>query len=292
MSFLGVALPALLGAGGILGSKLLEGASADEQRKADQAALDRNIDLQREFAQWGVRWKVADAKAAGIHPLFAMGAQTHSFSPVSVGSSSDPSSANMVRSLASLGQDTSRAVHATRTDRERIEANALMTGLQIENQSLQNDLLRSQVVRMNQGVGPSLPSNSGMPLLTGQGNSNPTAQSYVEEQPLKRTHSQPGAPQQDVGAIPDYGFARTRSGYAVIPSKDVKERIEDQFVPETMWSLRNQIFPFFKGVQAPDPKYYPLPKGFNAWVWNPLSQEFVPGNRGMKPRKWGPYGPE
>lgn len=41
-----------------------------------------NIRHQREFAQKGIRWRVSDAKKAGIHPLYALGASTPSFSPV------------------------------------------------------------------------------------------------------------------------------------------------------------------------------------------------------------------
>lgn len=50
--------------GGYLGSK-----SASDANQS-------NAELQREFAQHGIRWKVADAKAAGIHPLAALGATT------------------------------------------------------------------------------------------------------------------------------------------------------------------------------------------------------------------------
>ena len=42
---------------------------------------------QKEFAQHGLRWKVEDAKQAGINPLVALGASTHSPS-ASIGSSS------------------------------------------------------------------------------------------------------------------------------------------------------------------------------------------------------------
>ena len=37
---------------------------------------NKQYEMQKEFAQNGIRWKVADAKAAGIHPLAALGAQT------------------------------------------------------------------------------------------------------------------------------------------------------------------------------------------------------------------------
>jgi len=40
---------------------------------------------QKEFAQYGLRWKAEDARRAGLHPLAALGSQTQSFSPISVG---------------------------------------------------------------------------------------------------------------------------------------------------------------------------------------------------------------
>ena len=47
-------------------------------RKSAKSTNRMNYMLQKEFAQKGIQWKVADAKAAGIHPLAALGAQTHS----------------------------------------------------------------------------------------------------------------------------------------------------------------------------------------------------------------------
>lgn len=43
--------------------------------------MEYNAALQREFAQHGIQWKVADAQAAGVHPLYALGGGTPSFSP-------------------------------------------------------------------------------------------------------------------------------------------------------------------------------------------------------------------
>lgn len=44
-------------------------------------SAEDNIKYQKQFAQRGIRWRVADAKAAGLHPLAAIGAQASSFSP-------------------------------------------------------------------------------------------------------------------------------------------------------------------------------------------------------------------
>lgn len=77
-----------------------------EQRLATQTANDQNAATQREFAQMGLQWKVADAKAAGLHPLSAIGAQGASFSPSFV---TDTSKADFSREM---GQNLSRAALA------------------------------------------------------------------------------------------------------------------------------------------------------------------------------------
>lgn len=230
---------------------------------APQDDWDRQVAMQKEFAQNGISWKVQDAKNAGLHPLAALGAQGTSFSPVSVGSQSD--------SLSGLGQDVMRAYNATAPASER-----LLSKLQVERAGLENELLRSQIRRSNVGIGPSLPSNSGLSpnLLNGQGDS-----AYVTEKPAERTHSQPGVPAQEAGMINDYGFVRTPTGIAVVPSTDAKQRIEDQLIPELQWSVRNQLIPAFKGQPPPDPKFYPPPAGYDDWQWDPRYQEFRPIHR-------------
>jgi hypothetical protein len=71
MPFLsGGLLPGLKIAGDILGGR--------KDRQSVRDTNSANIAMQKEFAQQGIGWKVADAKKAGIHPLFALGASTHS----------------------------------------------------------------------------------------------------------------------------------------------------------------------------------------------------------------------
>lgn len=128
--------------------------------QSSEANAERNIAMQREFAQNGIRWRVEDARAAGIHPLYAMGAQTHSFAPVSVGNSMGPA-------LASMGQDVGRAINATQTAPERMNATAeAASKLQLENMSLQNMLLASRVKLLNQSGGnPPIPSIGALPPI-------------------------------------------------------------------------------------------------------------------------------
>lgn len=129
--------------------------------QAAEKNAERNIAMQREFAQQGIRWKVADAKAAGVHPLFALGANTHSFAPVSVGSSS------MGPALAQMGQDVGRAINATSTGTERVsQYSEAAARLQLDNMALQNQLLASRLANINQaGSNPPLPESGGLPPI-------------------------------------------------------------------------------------------------------------------------------
>lgn len=61
-----------------IAGKLLGGLFDDKSAEKQQA---QNLAYQKEFAQSGIQWKVKDAQAAGVHPLYALGAQTHSYTP-------------------------------------------------------------------------------------------------------------------------------------------------------------------------------------------------------------------
>ncbi|MEM2002475.1 MAG: hypothetical protein QXT77_07520 [Candidatus Methanomethylicaceae archaeon] len=63
-----------IGAIGEIGGALIGKKSAEKANK-------RNLQAQAYMAQRAIRWRVADARKAGIHPLFALGAQTASFTP-------------------------------------------------------------------------------------------------------------------------------------------------------------------------------------------------------------------
>ena len=153
------AIGGILSGVGNIASGILGYSGAKEQNRIAQENARQNIELQKDFALNGIKWKVQDAKDAGIHPLYALGASTHSFSPVSVGTTNEMAPlADMSRNL---GQDLSRAVNATRTAPERVEA-AKLTALQLEGAQLDNDLKRTQIAssiqRIKQQNNPPIPA--------------------------------------------------------------------------------------------------------------------------------------
>lgn len=100
----------LIGAGGaLLGGIFGQSAGAKNRRLARE-----QMQLQREFAQHGVRWRVEDAKAAGIHPLAALGMQAMPVTPVMAGYDN-----SIGEALADAGQNVGRAVAAQMTADQR-----------------------------------------------------------------------------------------------------------------------------------------------------------------------------
>lgn len=102
---------------GTIAGKFLDDAFSDNKDQRNEAwfQADKNEALQREFAQNGIRWKVADAQAAGLSPLFAVGGSGAAFSPnaITVGSSGSDGFGER------MGQSISRAVQGQSTSVER-----------------------------------------------------------------------------------------------------------------------------------------------------------------------------
>lgn len=242
----------------------------------------KNIALQREFAQHGIQWRVQDALAAGVHPMAALGGSGATFSPaahVQGGSINAPQisgggggvSANitadssMGNALSNMGQDISRALSATQNAADRADSyTAASQVLTLDNQRLQNELLKSQIARLRQTPNPPMPVNQRFGL-DGQG------QTAVKTKEGEITGRDPRQPQSEAHSIPDVGYAQTKTGYAPVPSKDVKERIEDNFIQEVMWAFRNNVLPSFGFNKSP-------PNFNDRWYFNPLKQEYQRGS--------------
>ena len=131
--------------GGAIGGAL--GLIGSSQSQANAAKLNQlNYEHQKEFAQNGIRWRVADAKAAGLHPLAALGAQGASYSPSAViGDSPDFSF------LKDMGQGIDRAMDAKATRQERVEreekSNALFNE-ELKGKQLQNQETETRIQQM------------------------------------------------------------------------------------------------------------------------------------------------
>lgn len=215
--------------------------------------FDKNAALQREFAQNGIRWKVNDARMAGIHPVYAIGASGASFSPMysAGGESHDTSSAEI---LSSVGQNVARAAFSTQTQAEK-ESTALHLQTQranLEGQQIDNAIRLHQLQQIQGSGVPGPGSSFNVPGQTQSGVA-------VQEKPFVRVKSAKGMPGTEAGASPGRGMYLTDDGTLVpVPSKDTKEAIEDNFYHETSHFLRNNILPNLTGGNPP-PGYH--------WSW-------------------------
>lgn len=253
----------LFGGGGVLGpiGDIVGGVVGVIENRKDRAESARqaadNAAMQRDFAQHGLQWKVADAVAAGLHPLAAIGAST--------AQASNPYQTFVPRNtgemISRMGQNLSRSFAATSTQHTR-----LMNELQIENQSLQNEYLRKQIAQ----VGPPFPSDSRDPLLTGDALKTVGADPRVVDMPFRRNVSDRSDPSKEAGAMNDWQIVRTHKGYAVVPSQGVKQAIEDSPM-EYQWLIRAAL------------RTYIMPDGRKGRM-NPFTGELVPVGESFRDR--------
>lgn len=231
---------ALQGAGDLYGAHL--------NRRSNRAANHANREMQEEFARMGIRWRVADAKEAGLSPLAVIGSTGASAAPSYVGDDS------MGSAVSNLGQNISRAVQST------------MTGPERERAVLENELLRTQIegqrisnVKSSQ-IGPPMPGTT-------------------EVHPAHITVPSRTMGEES-GEVRDYQYSRTaKGGLSIVPSGDVKQLIEDTTIPEAMWSIRNHLRHIVKTPPYPNLQEHPLPPGFKYYVWSPARQEWVPSKK-------------
>jgi hypothetical protein len=240
-----------------------------KQRKAQEKANAQNAALQREFAQNSISWRVADAKRAGIHPVFAMGASPAQASPSFVaGDHSDMSRA---------GQNIGRAISGGVSRGTR--AAAQYQALQMERAGLENELLRAQIAtQRQQNVSRVGEATSGdVYLMDGQPDSGPTV---VKNVPRLRHFSHPIHKHLERAVVPEVAHVRTKSGYAPVVTKHAKEGMDDMFLPQLHWMIRNNILPSFGANYSPP--VAPPGKG-KEWWYNPLTGEYT---RFRKKKAW------
>lgn len=263
---------------GLVGGRLNRNAQSDinaDNIRAQQQTNWENIQAAERFAKNSIAWRVEDAKKSGIHPLYALGSQPF-MPPTSVAGHKE---FTPDYSMAEAGQNISRAMEAMRDRKERERAAATLAAASIQQQQLDNELtraridaLRSETARLNAAqVGPPSPSTTTSTFESmGGGRADPR----VQPQSANPVISSGGNPAREAGNITDYAFVRTRTGgLAVVPSRDMKERMEDDVIQQSMWAVRNQVLPFASGVPRPNTRDFPLPEGYE-WAWYPYAQEF------------------
>lgn len=287
---------ASLAAGALAAHQNAQQASASRDYGYQMAGL--NYRAQKEFAQNGIRWRVEDAKAAGLHPLAALGASPLGFSPsfgAGGGFSGSSDWSNAANAFGDLGQSIDRAIDAKATEQERAdraEDESTLRKLQIKNAQLQNDKLSQQIIDNGLASAQALRTQAGQPpamqqvipigrdgrTLPGQGDAHT---SLFTVKPVEIQASEPTRPAQEAGSVPEVRFGRTADGgYTPMRSQALEEALEDDFLGSAAWNMRNRIIPTaWDSAGSPPPNDF-LPKGHDRWAFNPIKQAWYPVRKG------------
>lgn len=284
--------------GGAIGGAL--GLIGAGQSQASAERLNQlNYEHQKEFAQNGIRWKVADAKAAGLHPLAALGASTASYSPSAViGDSPDYSF------LKDMGQGIDRAMDAKATRQERAEReqkeNALFNE-ELKGKQLQNQETETRIQSMKWDMAMELARNAAqsartqqqvpaMPSLAPDGSLMPgqfdatSPGDIIKTKPAEVVMNDPATPAAEAGSNPEIRYFRTSDGgYSIARSESYADSTDDDFAGQLSWELRNRLpaTAWDSSSAAPPASFLP-DRGRGGWAWsyNPLRQAYYPYRKG------------
>lgn len=250
-------LGALIGAGTSLLGGILGNKSAEK-------AAQQNAEMQHRYATRGIRMRVKDAKAAGIHPLYALGAQTHSFTPSFVGSNA------LAEGVAQAGQNIGRAIDSGMSSNERL--NSRLAALTVQRAELENTKLASEIALIQQPGSPPAPATEN-PIIPGQG--------QVKTSPSETVSNLVGHPTIEAAVMPSVQYRRTERGIeAVIPPK-LAESLESDKMGAFKWWMENKALPAAGLSQMTTrPPASWLPSGADTWVnqWG----EWLPFNSRTK----------
>lgn len=218
--------------GGLLGSK------------SEKNVTKENIEFQKKFAKKGIRWRVSDAKAAGLHPLAALGAQTQSFTPNPVGGSA------LGDSISRAGQDIGRAIGAQLTPAERKlqDIQLMQEEAKLKNMGLQNMSLQGEIMRRN--MTPAFPA------------SDPSIQSSeVGAEYINKPLTREGAAGVEVGKNPlEQFFQMGDKSLLKVPSQAASEPMESSLGT----AVEYHVYKMDKGS-----------KNWKAWYNNKPTKEMI-----------------
>lgn len=257
------------------GSSLLGGQNANDNASAIRAA---DLQAQREFAQHGIRWKVADAKAAGLHPLAAIGGIGASYTPsaTTVGDSGYASAGeHLGNALNNMGQNTKRAQVATMTAEERAMSDAT-----IENMKLRNRLLEAQITSewsnvMGQPRTPTMPSAVNPGASKVSKHINAARPGLIDGQPSVSISASPGDLGMEAGRTPSFKPYDLSPRISIpMPSSAASEAFEQMGPGAAPAALAVRgVDKFFRGGTPPSANLLPRD---HRWEWSVLRQSYIP----------------
>lgn len=171
--------PAISAAGNLIGGIIGNSASDDA---SDFAA--KQFRFQNLAAKKSIQWRVKDAREAGVHPIYALGAQAFSPSPVSISGS-----APLADGIAAMGQDIGRAVTAGQSAHLN-QAEKLAQGLALERAGLENKLIAGQIAALEKATAQTSVPGQGNALDPDPENITRVFGKQIVRDPLRHSSAQ------------------------------------------------------------------------------------------------------
>lgn len=201
------AAPAGVGAAGGVISNLINQNSVENEATRNQS----NFNIQMDET---IQRRVADAKRAGLHPLYALGASSSpSSQPIVMQDSIGPA-------LNTAGQNIATSINRRGSADDRLKTvleNKLLDS-QIGETDARKNLIVAQQAQMNQanqtdlGVRPEIRNS-----LAPEGQApNPPGTAFVENQPSKVTSAKTGQPHVRAGVNPMYEERMMAPGFPIM----------------------------------------------------------------------------
>ena len=241
----------------------------------DWIMWDRNYNLQKEFAQNGIRWKMDDMMAAGkkhgIHPLTMMGVQGQAGQGIPVQSTKAPQGKDMSW-LARMGQDISMAIRSMQTDQEKKILDLREQILELRKTGLEN-FNRNKEKLLNQ---TNLPDTS-IPSFTEE--YLPDDEFLARQRGLYETQpvAQSWAPGVQKGLAPEGQYRHSRQGFIkYYPNEDTMDLISESIPASFSWwsDMATYKWAMTKGKINPNGKYGSYYKSelarLNKWAGEPV----------------------
>lgn len=221
-----------------------------------------NANKQEKFAKNALQWKAADAEKAGISKIFAMGAPTHSFNPVSIGP--DPSLSSAIdKQMGQGGQQSTTTGKVAGVNHEITRAQ--LDGLKLDNDIKRAELASKLAVATQPGAGGVLDRNF-----------NPGGPDGVVFKSEIQPNRGPNDANLSYGLRPEIDMYRSKEGYVPAPPQNLSEVHENNAVMRWQWMLRNQLLPYFTDSHKTVP--FQAPEG-TYWTFDPVFGQYVLANK-------------
>lgn len=217
-------------AGSLAGGTLSALGGAYSANKSAQTANNINIlnyKQAKEFAQNQIQWKVADAKAAGLHPLAALGVSPYAAPASAVGGDTS----GLGQGLSEMGQNLSRSIDAMQSREDRIREQEKQDALQNLKLKLELDKFANDQAETKSRIA----LNSAREALTKTETANAVKSASVRAQP--RIPSKPRIQASPDGSerhpYKDYAwFVDRRGNKYMTTSKDRAEATQNSWIAD------------------------------------------------------------